>query len=123
MPFFNRIYEDDGLPNRAKLVYVYLYDRQDEEHKAWPGINRIASDLSLSRSTVKRAIADLVKAGYVRKEAAYRERNQAGGIHAGHLRGREQGAAEPLPCWTQGLLRVFEADRAAVIFACRKFPE
>jgi DNA-binding MarR family transcriptional regulator len=77
MPFFNRIYADEGLPNRAKLVYVYLYDRQDEEHKAWPGINRIGADLSLSRSTVKRAIADLEKAGYVRKEAAYRERNQS----------------------------------------------
>jgi DNA-binding MarR family transcriptional regulator len=77
MSFFERIYTDEGLPNRAKLVYVYLCDRQDDEHKAWPGINRIASDLSLSRSTVKRAIADLEKSGYVRKEAAYRERNQS----------------------------------------------
>jgi DNA-binding MarR family transcriptional regulator len=77
MPFFERIYEDEGLPNRAKLVYVYLYDRQDGEHKAWPGINRIGTDLSLSRSTVKRAISDLEKTGYVRKEAAYRERNQS----------------------------------------------
>ena len=73
MPYFTELYMDDQLPNRAKLVYVYLYDRQDEEHKAWPGINRIAADLSLSRSTVKRAINDLVKAGYVRKEAAYRK--------------------------------------------------
>ncbi len=72
MPYFSQIYKDDQLPNRAKLVYLYLHDRMDNEKKAWPGINRIASDLSLSRSTVKRAIADLVKAGYVRKEAAYR---------------------------------------------------
>lgn len=76
MPYFKQIYDDDRLPGRAKLVYVYLHDRMDTEHKSWPGINRIASDLSLSRSTVKRAIGDLVKAGYVRKEAAYRENNR-----------------------------------------------
>lgn len=76
MPYFSQIYKDDQLPNRAKLVYLYLHDRMDIEKKAWPGINRIASDLSLSRSTVKRAIADLVKAGYVRKETAYRENNR-----------------------------------------------
>ncbi|MFA6729991.1 MAG: helix-turn-helix domain-containing protein [Candidatus Izemoplasmatales bacterium] len=76
MPYFNHIYADDQLPNRAKLVYVYLHDRMDGEKKTWPGINRIAADLSLSRSTVKRAIADLVRSGYVRKEAAYRENNR-----------------------------------------------
>jgi len=77
MPYFDLIYNDDQLPNRAKLVYVYLYDRMDDEKKTWPGINRIGSDLSLSRSTVKRAINDLVKSGYVRKEAAYRSNGSA----------------------------------------------
>jgi len=76
MPYFKQLYADDRLPNRAKLVYVYLYDRMDDEHKAWPGINRIAGDLSLSRSTVKRAIGDLVKTGYLRKETARRKGNQ-----------------------------------------------
>ena len=33
----------------------------------------MAQDLSLSRSTVKRAVADLEKAGYLRKELAHRE--------------------------------------------------
>ena len=77
MPYFDLIYEDARLPNRAKLVYVYLYDRMDNEKKAWPGIQRIGADISLSRSTVKRAIRDLVNAGYVRKEEAYRERNRS----------------------------------------------
>ena len=72
MPCFNPIYADESIPNRAKLVYIYLADRMDSERKAWPGINRIAADLSLSRSTVKRAISDLVRCGYVRKEAAFR---------------------------------------------------
>ena len=77
MPYFNELYNDDRLPNRAKLVYIYLHDRMDGEKKTWPGINRIGSDLSLSRSTVKRAINDLVKAGYIRKEAAYRDNGSA----------------------------------------------
>ena len=47
------------LPHRAKLVYIYLFDRMDKEKKAWPGIKTIARDLSFSRSTVNRAIKDL----------------------------------------------------------------
>ena len=73
VPYFKHIYNDNSLPNRAKLVYVYLHDRMDDERKTWPGIKRIGSDLSLSRSTVKRAINDLVTVGYVRKEVAYRD--------------------------------------------------
>lgn len=61
------------LPHRAKLVYIYLYDRMDKERKAWPGINTVAKDLSVSRSTVKRAVRDLENAGLLRKEAHYRE--------------------------------------------------
>jgi predicted transcriptional regulator len=53
------------------LLDFYLRDRMDKEGVAWPGINRIAADMSLSRSTVKRAIHDLVNAKYLRKEAAY----------------------------------------------------
>lgn len=73
MPYFKQIYDDERLPNRAKLVYIYFYDRMDSERKTWPGIKRICKDLSISRSTVKRAIHDLVKAGYIHKETAYRE--------------------------------------------------
>ena len=45
----------------------------DDKKTAWPGLNRMALDLSLSRSTVKRAIADLEKAGYLRKEQTKRK--------------------------------------------------
>ncbi len=65
------------LPHRAKLVYLYLYDRQDKEKKTWPGLNTIAKDLSLSRSTVKRAIRDLEKAELIRKEPHFRENGSA----------------------------------------------
>ena len=72
----NFLYKMD-LPHRAKLVYIYLHDRMDKEKKAWPGLNTIAKDLSLSRSTVKRAIKDLEKVGLIRKEPHYRENGSA----------------------------------------------
>lgn len=65
------------LPHRAKLVYLYLYDRMDREYKAWPGLNTIAQELSLSRSTVKRAIAYLERAELLKKEPHYRENGSA----------------------------------------------
>ena len=54
-------------------MYFYLHDRMDNEKTAWPGLNRMALDLSLSRNTVKRAVADLERFGYVRKEAFFCE--------------------------------------------------
>ena len=57
---------------RAKLVYLYLSDRQGTAEETWPGITTMARDLSMSRSTVIRAIADLEKAGYLRKELSQR---------------------------------------------------
>ncbi len=77
MSYFDKLYSNCGLPHRAKLVYVYLHDRCDKDRKAWPGINRIASDLSLSRSTVKRALHDLEKAGLIRKEPHFRDNGSA----------------------------------------------
>lgn len=68
----NFLYTMD-LPHRAKLVYLYLNDRKNKDSVSWPGINTIARDLSLSRSTVKRAIQDLEDADLVRKEAHYRQ--------------------------------------------------
>lgn len=77
LSYFEKLYANGELPNRAKLIYVYLHDRCDKELKAWPGINRIAADLSLSRSTVKRALNDLIKAGLIRKEPHFRENGSA----------------------------------------------
>ena len=76
MPYYTKLYQTD-LPHRAKLVYIYLHDRMDQERKAWPGINTIAKDLSVSRSTVKRAVKDLEKAGLIRKEPHCRENGSA----------------------------------------------
>lgn len=52
---------------------MYLHDRSDADGKCWPGIKTIAKDMKLSRSTVKRALADLEKGGYLKKRPRYRE--------------------------------------------------
>ncbi|WP_034145276.1 helix-turn-helix domain-containing protein [Desulfosporosinus sp. BICA1-9] len=61
------------MPHRARAVYMYLHDRADKEGKCYPAIGTIAKELKLSRSTVKRAIADLEKSGRLRKEQRWRE--------------------------------------------------
>ena len=72
MGYFEKVYKAD-LSHRAKAVYMYLTDRADSEGKCWPGIRTISSELGLSRSTVKRALDDLCKAGLVSKEHRWRE--------------------------------------------------
>lgn len=72
MGYFDSVYADETLPHRAKTVYMYLHDRGGTTGNCWPGIRRIAADLQLSRSTVKRALKDLEKAGYLQKEHRFR---------------------------------------------------
>lgn len=72
MNYFESIYSDN-LPSRAVAVYMYLVQRANSDGQCWPSEHRIALDLSLSKSTVKRAVADLVKSGYIRSEQRYRK--------------------------------------------------
>ena len=75
MSYFTELFgaSPGELPHRARAVYMYLRDRAGKGSDCWPAVNTIASDLQLSRSTVKRALHDLVKAGFLEKEARYRE--------------------------------------------------
>lgn len=73
MSFFGTIYRDTELPARARIVYMYLWDRADSKGVCWPGIKTIAADLKLSQSTVKRALADLERYGYLERSMRYRE--------------------------------------------------
>lgn len=73
MGYFSSIYADDRLPHRAKAVYMYLKDRSDKTGRSWPGIKTIARELNISPSTVKRAVDDLARLGYLEKEVRYRE--------------------------------------------------
>ena len=73
MAYYETIYKDQELGHRAKAVYIYLLDHANKEGTCWPGINTIASGVSLSRSTVKRALDDLTRAGLVEKSLRWRE--------------------------------------------------
>ena len=73
MSYFDSVYRDQELSPRAKTVLLYLQDRANREGKSWYAIGRIARDLSLSRSTVKRALADLARLGRVEILPRYRE--------------------------------------------------
>ena len=72
MGYFTSIYAED-MPHRAKAVYMYLRDRADRDGRCYPAIGTIAKELKLSRSTVKRDIADLEKTGHLSKEQRWRE--------------------------------------------------
>lgn len=72
MSFFGNLYQEE-IPSRAKTVYMYLMDRSNADGECWPAIKTIARDTSMSVSTVKRAVADLIHCGLLRKEYRYRE--------------------------------------------------
>ena len=72
MAYYESIYNDQELSHRGKAVYIYLKDHANKEGTCWPGIKTIASGVSLSRSTVKRALDDLVRAGLVEKARRWR---------------------------------------------------
>ena len=52
---------------------MYLKSMSASKGECWPGIKTIAVDLGLSKSTVKRAIRDLEKHGYIEKESRHRD--------------------------------------------------
>ncbi len=73
MSYFTEVYGDPELSARAKLVLVYLHDRANKDGESWYAIGTMAKDLSLSRSTIKRALAELIRQGQVEKRSRYRE--------------------------------------------------
>ena len=72
MSYFQDIYQSE-LNHRARAVYMYLKDRADSQGQCWPGIKTIASDLNLSRSTVKRALNDLCRTELIARTSRWRE--------------------------------------------------
>jgi len=72
MGYFEKVYKSQ-LNHRAKVVYMYLKDHADKQGECWPGIGTIAVELDISRSTVKRALDDLSRAGLIAKEHRWRE--------------------------------------------------
>lgn len=73
MGYFSSIYADTELSHMARAVYMYLKDRSDIKGTCWPSIKNIGKDLHVSQSTVKRALNELEKAGYITRQHRYRE--------------------------------------------------
>lgn len=61
------------LKSRAVLVMNYLIFRANREGTCFPAIKTIARECHIGVNTVKRALDDLVDAGYVKKEARFIE--------------------------------------------------
>jgi DNA-binding Lrp family transcriptional regulator len=61
------------LKSRAVLVMNYLVFRANQELTCFPSIKTIAKECHISVNTVKRALDDLVDAGYIKKAARFIE--------------------------------------------------
>ncbi|MFD1673671.1 helix-turn-helix domain-containing protein [Alicyclobacillus fodiniaquatilis] len=70
----NGIYEMQ-IGGHAKAVYVYLCRRADSEGQSFPGYGTIAGEVGFSRSTVQRAVNELINAGLLLKEVRGRKEN------------------------------------------------
>ena len=68
----SELYMSD-VPPRACSIYLYLFQRCYNKDSCFPAISTICSDMKLSRSTVKRAIKDLEKGGFVIRVRRYRD--------------------------------------------------
>ena len=73
MAYYDPIYQNRELSPREKSVLIYLKGHANKQGTCWSGIKTIAAGVSLSRSTVKRALNDLEKAGLVEKSSRWRE--------------------------------------------------
>lgn len=65
-----------NLKSRALSVLIYLIDRANQELTCFPAIPTMAEQLHISISTVKRTLRELVDAGYISKDARFREKNR-----------------------------------------------
>lgn len=72
MTDLKRIYQSE-LPSRAIAVYLYLRGRANKEGVCWPAIPTMARELKMSSSTIRRALQDLVREGFLMIEERKRE--------------------------------------------------
>ena len=85
-----------NLKNRALQVLLYLIDRANKEQTCFPAMPTIGRELHISISTVKRAMRELVEAGYVKKESRFREGNR--GQTSIEPRPAKEAPSGPSPC-------------------------
>lgn len=72
MTDLKKLYQSE-LPSRAIAVYLYLRGRANKEGVCWPAVPTMARELKMSQSTVRRALRDLVREGFLVIEERQRE--------------------------------------------------
>ena len=72
MTDLKKLYQSN-LPSRAIAVYLYLRGRAKKEGFCWPAIPTMARELKMSESTIRRALRDLVREGFLVIEERQRE--------------------------------------------------
>ena len=80
--YMQRAFSSELKP-RARLVLQVLVLHCNKEGECFPSIKTIAAKCGYGVSTVKRALDELVKAGYIVKQARFDERKN-GGQHTVH---------------------------------------
>ena len=60
------------LPSRAVTVYLCMKQYSNKHGQCFPSIKTLAKSSGLSVSTVKRAINDLEKEGFIKKQNRFR---------------------------------------------------
>lgn len=72
-----------GIDTAAKMVLISLSNFADAAGLCWPSVGTIVDDTGLSEATVKRRLADLVKAGAMtRRERVAEGKRQKSNIYA-----------------------------------------
>lgn len=67
------LYQNHELSHRAIAVYLCLEDRANTKGECWPSIKKMAGELKLSVSTIRRGIKDLEKEGLLETKQRYRK--------------------------------------------------
>ena len=65
-----------SLKSRALSVLIYRIDRSNKDFTCFPSIPTMAEQLHISVSTVKCTLKELADAGYIQKEARFREKSR-----------------------------------------------
>ena len=99
-----------NLKSRALSVLIYLIDRSNQELTCFPAIPTMAEQLHISISTVKRALRELVEAGYICKDARYREKNRG---QSSNIEEKKKDCPENGECLGQALESSFDSNGKA----------
>ena len=97
--YMERAFSSDLRP-RARLVLQILILHCNKEGECFPSIKTIAAKCGYGISTVKRALDELVKAGYIVKEARFDERKNGGQTSNNNNQGGNTPAPTPAPAPT-----------------------